>query len=260
VAANKESVGNTLSVALLVCLVCAVLVSTAAVALRPVQEYNRALFREVNILRTAGLYGPGIDLSEARARLERRFIDLASGEYVEAPQAFDPLAAARDPAQSRALVEDPAGIRRIAHVGEVFIVRDARGQLSRIVLPVHGFGMWSTLYGFIALERDLTTVAGIRFHEHAETPGLGGEIDNPRWQARWVGKRVFDDAGALAIRVQRGAVPEGAPDAAHRIDGLAGATLTTRGVDNLVRFWLDETGYGPYMARLGERLAAGRPE
>ncbi len=255
-AASKDSVANTLRVALLVCLVCAVLVSTAAVTLRPAQEHNRALFRELNILRTAGLYGPGIDLHEARARLERRFVDLATGEYVERPQAFDPLAAARDPAQSRALVEDPAGIRRIAHVGEVFLVRDAAGQVTRIVLPVRGYGLWSTMHGFIALERDLTTVAGIRFHDHAETPGLGGEIDNPRWQARWVGKRVFDDAGALAIRVDRGAVPEGAADAQHRIDGLAGATITARGVHNLVRFWLDETGYGPYLAR----LAAARPQ
>jgi Na+-transporting NADH:ubiquinone oxidoreductase subunit C len=259
VAANKDSIGNTLRVALLLCLVCAVLVSTAAVTLRPAQEHNRALFREVNILRTAGLSGPpGADLHEARARLERRFVDLANGDYVDRPDAFDPLAAARDPEQSQALVEDPAGIRRIAHVGEVFLVRDADGRLSRIVLPVRGYGLWSTMHGFVALERDLTTVAGIRFYEHAETPGLGGEIDNPRWQARWVGKRVFDDAGALALRVNRGAVPEGAADAVHRVDGLAGATITARGVENLIRFWLGQAGYGPYLARLGERLAAGQ--
>ncbi len=258
--ARKDSVGNTLRVALLVCLVCAVVVSTAAVALRPAQERNRAMFRQVNILQTAGLYQPGMDVRAAFERIERRFVDLASGDYVERPDAFDPLAAARDPAQSRVLADDPAGLRRVANVAEVFLVRDAGGEVQRVVLPVRGYGLWSTMHGFVALERDLTTVAGIRFHEHGETPGLGGEIENPRWQARWSGKRAFDDAGALALRVDKGAVPDGAADAVHRVDGLAGATITTRGVDNLMRFWLGEAGYGPYLARLRERLAAGRQE
>lgn len=256
--ARKDSVANTLRVALVVCLVCAVVVSTAAVALRPAQERNRALFRQVNILQTAGMYQPGMDVRAAFDRIERRFVELGSGAYVERPDSFDPLAAARDPAQSRLLAEDPAGLRRVADVAEVFLARDAEGQVSRVVLPVRGYGLWSTMHGFVALDRDLTTVVGIRFHEHSETPGLGGEIENPRWQASWNGKRVFDDAGALAIRVVKGAVPDGAADAVHRIDGLAGATITTRGVDNLIRFWLGQAGYGPYLAQLGERLAAGQ--
>jgi Na+-transporting NADH:ubiquinone oxidoreductase subunit C len=259
--AQRDSVSNTIRVSLIVCLLCALVVSTAAVLLAPLQAENREQFRQFNIVRVAGLDTPGLTVASAFERVERRHVDLRSGEYVEMPDSYDPLAAARDPAQGRRLSDDPAGdpagIRQIAHVGEVFLVRDEAGRLQRLVLPVHGYGLWSTMHGFLALERDLDTIAGIGFHEHAETPGLGGEIDNPRWQAGWEGKRLRDDDGALALEVLKGPVPDGAADPQHKIDGLSGATLTTRGVQNLVRFWIGEQAYGTYLARLRERLAAG---
>ena len=107
---------------------------------------------------------------------------------------------------------------------------------------------------FIALERDLDTISGLRFYQHAETPGLGGEIDNPRWIASWEGKELYDDDGALAIEVLKGQAPAGYD---HQIDGLSGATLTTRGVHNLVRFWMGDDGFGPFLDQLGERIDAG---
>lgn len=254
---SRDSVANTVKVSLLVCLVCALVVSTAAVVLQPRQEANREQFRQFIIVRVAGLATLGVDLAVAFERVERRFVDLASGEYVEMPDSYDPLAAARDPKLGRRLTDDPAGIRVVPRIGEVFLVRDDAGRFERIVLPVHGYGLWSTMHGFLALERDLDTVAGIGFHEHAETPGLGGEIDNPRWLAGWVGKRLHDDGGGLVLQVLRGPVPDGAPDPQHKIDGLSGATLTARGVQNLVRFWVGEQAYGAYLARLRQRLAAG---
>jgi Na+-transporting NADH:ubiquinone oxidoreductase subunit C len=255
--AQRDSIANTIKVSLWVCLVCALVVATAAVVLAPRQAENREQFRQFNIVRVAGLDAPGRDLAAAFARVEERHVDLASGEYVERIDGYDPLAAARDPAQGRRLTDDPAGIRQIPRVGVVYLVRDEAGRLERLVLPVHGYGLWSTMHGFLALERDLDTVAGINFHEHAETPGLGGEIDNPRWQAGWVGKRLFSDEGEPALQVMKGRVPDGVPDPQHRIDGLSGATLTTRGVQNLVRFWVGEQAYGPFLARLRERLDAG---
>jgi Na+-transporting NADH:ubiquinone oxidoreductase subunit C len=254
---QRDSVANTVRVSLIVCLVCALVVSTAAVLLAPLQAENREQFRQFNIVRVAGLDVSGRDLASAFARVERRHVDLQTGAYVDMPDSYDPLRAARDPEQGRILTEDPAGIREIARVGEVFLVRDEAGRFERLVLPVHGYGLWSTMHGFLALERDLDTIAGIGFHEHAETPGMGGEIDNPRWQAGWPGKRLYDDDGELALQVVKGQVPEGAEDPEHKIDGLSGATLTTRGVHNLVRFWVGEQGWGPYLARLRERLAAG---
>jgi Na+-transporting NADH:ubiquinone oxidoreductase subunit C len=247
---DRDSIGNTLRVAFAVCLVCAVVVSTAAVSLRPLQVENRLQFRQVNILQTAGMYSRGMDVEAAFERIERRFVELDSGQYVERPDSYDQRRAARDPEQSRQLEDDPAGIRRRADVAEVYLTYDDDGALSRIVLPVHGYGLWSTMYGFIAVEADLNTVAGIRFFEHGETPGLGGEIENPRWQSNWEGKQLHAEDGKLAIEVVKGQVAEGSPGAEHRIDGLSGATITTRGVDNLMRFWLGEQGFGPYLARL----------
>ncbi|WP_290652454.1 Na(+)-translocating NADH-quinone reductase subunit C [Aquisalimonas sp.] len=251
-AVDKESIGNTLRVALFVCLVCAVVVATAAVGLRPLQHENFMQYRQIHVLQAAGLYEPGMDVRAAFETVERRFVDIDSGEYVDKPDDYDQRQAARDPELSRPVSPDPAGIRRQAQVAEVFLARGEDGEVRRIILPVHGYGLWSTMYGFLALEPDANTVAGIGFFEHGETPGLGGEIDNPRWQQNWEGKRLFDEDGEVAIRVVKGAVGDGEPDEEHKIDGLSGATLTANGVNHLVRFWVSEAGFGPYLERMRE--------
>lgn len=254
---DRNSIGNIIQVAVGVCLISAVIVSTAAVSLRPLQEQNRSAFRQMNVLQAAGMYQPGMDVALAFERIDRRIVDFDSGEYVDPAGGFDSVRAMRDPAQSKALSEDPAGIGRRANHGEVFLARDQTGRLERVILPIHGYGLWSRMYAFIALEPDLTTVAGIRFFEHAETPGLGGEVENPRWQQGWIGRRVRDDEGEVVFRVDRGRTPPGVADAEYRIDGLSGATITSRGVQNMVRFWLGEQGYGPYLANLERRVQAG---
>lgn len=251
-AGKNESVGKTLLVAFLVCLVCAVVVSTAAVSLRPVQQKNQTLDRRVNILQAADLYQPGMDVEKAFNTIERKFIDLETGEYVEKPDSYDQLKAAKDPDQSERLSgeEDIAGIKSQADVAEVFLARKDNGELSRIILPVRGYGLWSTLYGFMALEADGKTIAGLGFYQHGETPGLGGEVDNPKWKALWEGKKLYDEDGDIAIEVVKGSVDSGTPNAENKVDGLAGATLTSKGVSNLVRFWVGEKGFGPYLERM----------
>jgi Na+-transporting NADH:ubiquinone oxidoreductase subunit C len=129
-------------------------------------------------------------------------------------------------------------------------------QVVRLILPVYGKGLWSTMYGFIALKNDLQMVTGFIFYEHGETPGLGGEIDNPRWRAKWIGKRAFDESGELKIEVVKGTIDPASPQAQYQVDGLSGATLTTRGVDNLVQFWLGENGYGPFLQNLRAKEVA----
>ncbi|MCC5867160.1 MAG: Na(+)-translocating NADH-quinone reductase subunit C [Gammaproteobacteria bacterium] len=248
--ASRDSIANTLRVSFMVCLVCAIVVSTAAVSLREAQQQNRLQFRQTNILQVAGIYEPGMDLSAAFERVERRFVEFESGNYVDMPDDYDPVRAARDPEMGRTLERDPAGIRRQPKVGEVFLVRDEADEVSRIILPVHGYGLWSTMYGFLALEPDANTVAGISFYEHGETPGLGGDIEKPRWQQLWEGKRLYDEDGEVAIRVVKGAVPEDAPNREHRVDGLTGATITSEGVSQLVRFWVGERAFGPYLDRV----------
>lgn len=251
-ATYEHSGWHILLVAFLVCLVCGVVVSATAVALRPMQQENRLRFRQVNILQAADIYRPGMELQAAFERIERRFVELETGKQVEMPLEYDPWRAVRDPELSRPLEEDPAHIRRVPRVAEVWLIQDEEGRLQRVVLPVRGLGAWSIMLGFIALEPDLNTIAGIRFYDHGETPGLGGEIEKARWQRNWVGKKLFDESGAVAIEVVKGGVARDDPAFVHRVDAISGASITSRGVHNLVRFWVGEAGYGPYLARLRE--------
>ena len=244
-----DSVPKTLFVAISLCLVASMAVSAVAVSLRPMQEVNALRDKQVNILQVAGVYEPGIDVGAAFGAFEPRVLALASGEFTDRfdPATFDDLAAADDPATSIALVDDPASIGRQSRYVTVYLLRQDDGALDKVILPIHGYGLWSTLYGFIALEQNGNDIFGLQFYQHAETPGLGGEVDNPRWKALWRGKRLADDQGELRITVARTPPPAGAD---FHVDGLSGATLTSVGIDNMVRFWMGETGYGPFLDRL----------
>jgi Na+-transporting NADH:ubiquinone oxidoreductase subunit C len=248
---NNETIGKTLLVAVTLCLVCSLVVSTAAVTLRPLQAANKALDMKRNILLAAGLLEEGVDVEFAFEQVQPRLVDLASGAYVDAdPALHDPRAAARDPARSVAIPpnEDLAKIRRRARQATVYLVEYSDGSRS-VILPVYGAGLYSTLYGFIALAGDGNRVQGVRFYEHGETPGLGGEIDNPRWLAKWNGKQLADTKGQLRISVIKGGVAPDSPEAQYQVDAIAGATITSRGVSNLMRYWLGEQGFGPFLAK-----------
>ena len=248
----NDSRAKTLIVALLLCLVCSVIVSTAAVTLKPLQIANAELDRKRNILQVAGLLREDGDIDELFENVEIRIVDLDRGEYSDAVdvRTYNQRQAVRDPALSEALASniDIAGIGRRAKYATVYLVREA-GVIKTIVLPVHGYGLWSTLYGFLALQGDTRSVYGLQFYEHTETPGLGGEVDNPKWRSLWTGKMVFDEQDQPRIEVVRGKVAPG-PNAQYQVDGLAGATLTSVGVSNLLRFWLGEQGFGPYLAKV----------
>ncbi|MFC2973636.1 Na(+)-translocating NADH-quinone reductase subunit C [Azotobacter bryophylli] len=254
---QKESTARTLTVALLVCLVCSVFVAGAAVALKPIQVDNRLLDKQRSILAIAGLGDPGMSASQVKAlfdeRIVARVVDLQSGTFTDAqdPRTFDPLRAAKDPKLSDSLPseQDIASIKRRERFSTVYLV-ERNGRLDTLILPVRGYGLWSTLYGFMAIKGDLNTVAGMGFYQHAETPGLGGEVDNPKWKALWRGKTLFDDHGSLAVKVVKGGVDPQNPNAGHQVDALAGATLTSNGVNNLLHFWLGEQGFGPFIAKL----------
>ncbi|MFV8817376.1 Na(+)-translocating NADH-quinone reductase subunit C [Haliea sp. E17] len=250
---SNDSTSKTLIVALALCIVCSVIVSTAAVVLKPVQEQNKALDRKRNILAAAGMLVPGQSIDEQFSHIEARVVDLRTGKFTDEVSAdsYNQLKAAKDPKRSTALSpeEDPAKIFRREDYSVVYVAKDASGAVDKIILPIRGYGLWGTLYGFIALNGDANTVAGIGFYEHKETPGLGGEVDNPRWKSLWHGKEVYT-GNDVAIQVIKGTVDPSAPNAEHRVDGLAGATLTTRGVNQLVRYWLGENGFEPFLHNL----------
>ena len=250
---SNDGIGKTLLVAFLLCIVCSVIVSTAAVVLKPAQQENQALDRKRNILAAAGMLDDSLTVDEQFANFTTKIVDLRTGRFTDEvdPERFNQRAAAKDPATSDALgsAEDPAKILRREHFAMVYLVEDEQGTIERIVLPVHGYGLWGQLYGFIALEGDADTVAGLGFYEHKETPGLGGEVDNPRWKALWPGKTVYRD-GEVAIQVIKGTVDRASANAQYEVDGLAGATLTTRGISNLVQYWLGDNGFAPFLTNL----------
>ncbi|MBE1281933.1 MAG: Na(+)-translocating NADH-quinone reductase subunit C [Rhodobacteraceae bacterium] len=248
-AAPPDSVGKTIFVAVTLCLFASMVVSAAAVSLRPVQEANKLKDKQLNVLQVAGVYDPAVDVAEAFAAFEPHVLDVTTGEFTDKFDAatFDDIAAASDPELSRALDSDPAGIGRQALYRVVYLLRDDNGDLDKVILPIHGYGLWSTLYGFIALEENGNDIFGLQFYQHGETPGLGAEVDNPRWKSLWNGKKLHDDDGALQITVAKAQSAAG-PD--HHIDALAGATLTTVGVDNLVKFWMGDQGYAAFLAKL----------
>ena len=241
--------------------VCSLLVSLTAIGLASRQEQNRELDRKTKILQVTGLYDPAVPVEEAFAGIETRLIDLETGVYVpedEAPAGYDQRRALSTPELSTAVpgTEDPAGIGRKEKYSYVYLVKDG-DALEQIVLPVRGRGLFSTLYAYLSLDADLVTVRGITFYEHGETAGLGAEVENPDWVALWPGKMLFDESGDVELRVIKGHVNPAAESAAYQVDGLSGATLTSKGVTNLVHYWFGAAGFGPYLEQLAEGGATG---
>jgi Na+-transporting NADH:ubiquinone oxidoreductase subunit C len=236
-----------------VCLVCSIVVSSASVALRPRQVINKELDRQKQVLLVAGLLAPDESADGAQIKrlfeesIEPRAVDLATGAYDESidPASYDQRKATKDPEISRAADPNNAGVKRLPNKAVVYH-KIVDGRLEMLILPIEGAGLWSTLYGFIALAPDTSTIEGITFYEHGETPGLGGEVDNPSWKALWPGRQAFDADGEIAIEVIKGYAGPPAEDP-YRVDGLSGATITARGVSHLVQYWLGDNGFGPYL-------------
>ncbi len=246
----------TVVFAAVVCVICAVLVAGAAVSLRDRQAANEELDRQRNVLLAAGEMRAGevltsADVSARFAAFEAVAVDLQTGQEDAsfAVAGYDQQAALSNPQTSYAAPQNPAQVTRLPNRALVYKRLDADGGLDMLVLPIEGKGLWSTMYGFLALDSDLRTIRGLTFYQHGETPGLGGEIDNPRWKAAWVGREPFDERGMPVMRVIRGraGTPEQDP---HRMDGISGSTITGRGVEHTVNFWLGDHGFGPYLKTL----------
>jgi Na+-transporting NADH:ubiquinone oxidoreductase subunit C len=251
---SQESVGKTFAVAGALAIFCGIFVSAAAVGLRPIQEENKSLDIKKNILAAAGLMTPDTNIEEAyKSSVTPRLVDLSTGNYDNTADAntYDQAKAAKDPAENRIIPakEDIAKIKRMAKVALVYEIKKD-GKLDQIVLPFHGKGLWSTMYGFLAISSDIETVRGITYYQHGETPGLGGEVDNPKWKALWPGKKLFTENGDVAIHVIKGHVAESAPNAKYEVDGLSGATLTTTGTDAMIRFWIGPEAFGKYLSKI----------
>lgn len=256
--ASKETPMKTIAVVTALCLVCSIIVSGAAVGLRDAQNANKALDKQTNLLSVAGKLEANADVGKIYAKfVDAKFVDLTTGEFVDlnsdeypdlSAATFDQLQNVKDLTKSTDLTgKDIAGIKRRSNIADVYLIKDAQGNIESYVLPVYGRGLWSTMYAFVAVNKDGQTVQRIQYYDQGETPGLGGEVLNPLWTAKWEGKQLFDANGDVAIRIVKGGGQDNTPSG---IDGLSGATLTNHGVENTFQFWIGENGFGPFLKKL----------
>lgn len=257
---SHDSTSKTIGIALAVTIVSSILVSSTVVALRPIQEKNKLLEKKRNVLLAAGIEVPKDQVDAEYEKITPVVYDLTTGQIAADidPADFNLKKILKDKSTVVELTkeQDKAGIKIMPKYQIVYMVKKG-DAIESLILPIYGKGLWSTVQGFLALESDLKTVKGLTFYEHGETPGLGGEIDNPRWKALWPGKQIYDESGAVAIQILKGAVTETTANKENKIDGLSGATLTARGVSNFIQFWLT-TGYSKVLTELNPE--PGQPE
>lgn len=270
---NKDSISNTFQVAGALCIVCSLLVSITAVGLRETQKNNVVLDKKKNILLVSGFSAEEVadmDATQIESffakdgdeviEIEDIVIDLTTGKIaaetelqvaldkakVKEVSAFDQEKIEKAEGLSISLDVSKIGLKSHEKFSHVYIVKNKKkGIVTRYVFPVKGKGLWSTLFGFLAVDATFQKIEGLTFYKHGETPGLGGEVDNPKWKKLWEGRLIYADDGNLADKyVVKGAAPS---DNRNAVDGLSGATITSNGVSSLVRYWLSEEGFGKYM-------------
>ncbi len=252
---ERESVARTLGVAAGVAIFCSLFVSSAVLWLRPIQLAYASIERNRAVVEAAGLVELGAELDEREIvdrflELETRIVDLETGMFSDSisPTTYDLRAAINDPDQTRPIPDDS----NIANLGRrpiympVYLLRDG-ANIEQIVLPIYGQGMWAVIHGFISIGADFTTIAGVSFYEHGETPGIGDRFLEPEWLTQWQGRRVYDENQRLVFRIG----DDGAsPMASGSIDAITGATVTVSAIEDLVQYWLGDDGFGPFLAAM----------
>ena len=272
---DKDSLANVVTVSVVLCLVCSTVVSVAAVSLKDLQDENQKLAKQRNRLVAAGLVkldASDDEVDEAyTARIREQWLTLGTDEPVEAPppesKVYDFEAAADDEDLS---VEIPGQFSvpgRRPLVAPVYQVLSEDGKrVQRLVLPVSGKGLWSTLRAYLAVDvnlnednpRDRFPIYGVTFYEQAETAGLGAEVENPIWQQDWNGRFAFDEEWSPRFEVAKVPAAEGTPESQYQVDALAGATITSVGVEAMINYWLSDDAFGPYLKSLSPELMAER--
>jgi len=257
----NDSIAKTLAVAFSICLICSLVVSVAAVSLRDMQNENKVNDKKIKILQAARIYDSNLDVKEQFNQLEVMYLDFNKGEVLkndvlesfllEHKNDYDQLGATRKEEYSTKLntSEDIAIIKSRENVGKFFLLRNEDQTIDKVILPIRGYGLWGTLFGYISIEEDFNTIAGLEFYDHKETPGLGAEVDNPKWKSQWPGKKIFID-NDVSIEVIKGKVDPDDVNIAYKVDGLSGATLTSRGVTNMIKFWFSDSGYAKLFSEL----------
>lgn len=263
----KNSNVTTLVTALVLCLVCSVMVSAVAVGLKPKQTANSTLDFNKNVLIAAGRFDPNTEsnsvVAERFKEFEVHLVNLETGKFATEEEAqsagitdvanYDIAKAARTPSLSTPLENDIAAIGGKPKFGKAYVAKNASGEIETLVLPFHGAGLWGQIYGLLTLDKDFNTIKGVNFYQHKETPGLGSRITEESWRAQWLDKKVHNDNGEVIMGVAKAGTAK-----PTEVDGISGATLTGRGVHNMVQFWLGKDGYQPFLDNLKAGTAGGK--
>ena len=218
---------KTLLFATTMCVVCGLALTFAATALKPFQEYNKKIDQQKNILKVLGITSPNQKYSS------------------------EELGALYDGKVSQMYVSADGQLSEDAAAGEVVYLYKESDQLKAYAIPISGYGLWSTLYGYFSLESDGETVKGITFYQHGETPGLGAEVEQSWFQNNFVGKKIVDAAGAfVSIGIVKGAVKDVVAEdqQSNYVDGISGATVTSVGVEKFLK--TDLSKYEAFSAQL----------
>jgi Na+-transporting NADH:ubiquinone oxidoreductase subunit C len=251
--APTESVTRTMLIAVSVALFCSAMVSGAVYLLRPLQAAYASLERNETILRAAGQLPSDTSdraIINAYLELDARVVDLTSGISTSTlnGHAYDHWAPTGVDTDPTIMEMDSVGLSTLPRYVPIYIVSGPTG-IERLVLPLHGRGMWSMLLGYVALEPDLQTIATLAFYKHGETPGIGDRILDDTWLQSWQGKRLYDSSGAVQIRMDAN---KNTP-AQYRVDAITGATVTSQAVARMVAFWA--AAYAPLLRQLSNEMA-----
>ena len=256
---NKDSIQNILMIGIGLCLVCAAVISIIAVGLKELQKNNAILDQQKKIVAAADLQEFYGSTEVAFDSIEEIIIDIEEGLITnDSTEKYDLSKELRDPSRHIVLssIEDIATIKKRENFSKIFL-EYREDQLNTVILPVRGYGLWGILYGYLAISSDLNTIVGLEFYEHKETPGLGAEVDNPKWKALWRGKKIYDENGEILIKVVKGKVDNSNDMSTYEVDGLSGATLTSNGVSNLLAYWLSDSGFKKFLNNLKQENING---
>ena len=242
---NTSSNGYVMGFAIGICVVISAALAVTANILKPTQDAAAEFDRRKNVMIAAGLVAnddlrPRAELEELyKDRVEEVVVDTETGKVAEG----------RTVADVGAMKSAVDKLRyRVVAIGKT-----ADGKPESYVVPISGKGLWSTIHGYLALERDLVHVRGVTFYKHGETPGLGGECENPVWCAQWKGKSILDEQHKLVgVIVKKGRVDATIPaDKLHKVDGLSGSTITSNGITRFVK--ADLTAFEKFLASLRQQ-------
>jgi len=251
---NKDSALNIAFVGIGLCLLCSAIISLIAIQLRSVQNENVVKDMQKKIVSSAGLQLEYGSVENAMMNIKTIVVDLDQGKIVDInPNSYELSKELREEGKYKFLSaeNDIASIKKREKYSKVFIeYKD--DKINTLILPVRGYGLWGILYGYLAIKSDFNTVAGLEFYEHKETPGLGAEIDNPKWKALWKGKKIYEENGEVSLKVIKGNVLASSDNINYEVDGLSGATLTCNGVTNLIAYWMGSDGFLNFINNLRE--------